>query len=376
MRNAAAVGVFAGVAAVMGGLAWLLISAGDDPETPLDPSGKTSASSKRGGRRTPAPKPLEAPPPMVAKPVANPVGVIDVPGHPDLRVRDWKEIAAAWIDIVDHPRALVEGRGPPLDDPKTMERMQKTNERFMTAAMAPLERQEGPTGVSTEHPGFVGNLVPAVLRHKGEPLSEEQQKKLEALVLVHAPATDAADAALEKVRALNPVDRRTFALDLSLERAKVADAFFDSLYDLLTPTQAELIAPSEYRGRQGYDPISAGRFWQFGALPVPMIDLDDGARFISANIATYVGIMEREKEVRDVVGPWFAREPLDPFDRLEERGAFGRRRLAIARQRAAELVHLLMDAFDRDTERPLDPEQKAKLRDFGQIFVPFRVVKK
>jgi hypothetical protein len=362
-----AVGLFAVVLAVTGGLGWLLYEAGGGDAEPAPP-GAASAKPphKDRSRADPPPAPEDGgnaiPPHLRVKPVP-PEGAprIPIPGHDDLKFRNWKDVAAAIDDMRSVSREMLE-KGPPRpDDAARMEAMQHRTQHFMTAVVLRPEGLEMSMPVtSPQHPAFAVNMVASLLEHASLPLTEAQTQRLADLAKERGPAIEAADAEMKKE------DPATWYISRVAAYATRSDEFYAELYAVLTPAQAEVVSPADLRGRQKLDLLSSGGPWGRIARPLLFSDEQKLVEQMTAGMAGLFKVPERTDEIRPIVAAWVHDGGFAAADALDAKGFLRTSYVAPAVPRTIDLLTRILDGLQ------LPAEAAETAHGVNTVFIPLR----
>jgi hypothetical protein len=363
-----AVALFAIVLAVTGGLGWLLYSVGDDAEPP--PPGPAASAKPHHNDRVrhepPAPDPADeggpVPPHLRAKPIP-PEGAPRIPiaGHDDLKLRDWKDVAAALDDMRAVSREMMEKGPPKPDDAARHEAMQRRLQHFMGAVVEPPRGIDPAKGFTPpQHPAFAVNLIASVLERASLPLTDAQMHRLADLATERGPQADAAEAEMKKEDAGEWFLRRVAA------RATLADEFYSEAYAVLTPAQAEVVAPSDLRGRLKLDFVSSAGAWGRIARPLLFSDEKKLVELLTAGLVSQFSVPERADEVRPIVEAWVHEGSFDAADALDVKGFTRLSHVPPAVPRTIDLFTRVLDVLK------LPDEAVAIARANNQAYIPLR----
>lgn len=348
MRQGAtgAVAMFAGVLVVTGGIGWLLYQAGDDaapasaPPTPPKPS-----HVDRNRLVPPQPDPSDAggpiPPNMRAKPVPPDAAPrIPMPDHDDLKMRNWKDIAAAVDDMRSVSREMMEKGAPRPDDSERLDAIQRRMQHFMSAVvMRPngLDVTRQPT--QAQHPAFAVNLVASVLERASLPLTDAQTHRLADLAKERGPPCDAADDELKKD------DPSQWMLRRYAARAALADGFYAEMFAVLTPAQTEAVSPADLRGRLKLDVVSSAGSWGRIARPLIFSNEKQLIESLTIGLANQFGVVDRIGEVRPIVEAWVHEGGFDAADLLDSKGFTRVAHVPAAVPRTIDLLTRVLDGL-------------------------------
>lgn len=363
------VAVLLGVLAGAGGLAFLLYEAGKSGDAPAPV--EEPKDRRAPARRVPTPPPAPLPDPEI-HPAGKPRPPIpsdalpryEFEGHPDLKLRNWKDVADAFREMLLQHLDSAE-RGMPTPDPQDaarMESMRKRAERMMKELFnRPFGLAEGLEVTQVDHPAFAANLAAAVLDRAKMPLTEAQDRRLRDLATERGPLVDEADAVIRDEADATPM------LDRIAARARVVEGFYAELYSMLTPAQGEALSPELIRNRIRLDLASPAATWM--PLCRPMFVTDD-AQFVGLvahGLANDFKVLDREAELKAIVEAWVKTDAIPAADLLDRRGFIRSSVVAAAVRRMTELLRLIVEGMKLD-------EEAAKFARLVRIaYVPLRV---
>jgi len=238
--SGAAMAVFGGVLALAAGIGWLLYEAGKN----VDGAGVGEApkpTKKKGGRSEVRFVEPERIGPPKAKPPSRPDVRFEIPGHDDLRERNWREVAIAFTEMAEMSQEF-RRTGPPDPsseaDAEKMKRMNAVTDRYRAYVIEspigfgepppdqdPSQAKPMPTITPVDHPAFVVNLVAVLVDRAEAPLTEEQSKRMLEAGLKHSEIRD---------RPPTPQTPDAYRLESILAQGTMADAFYADLFSILT----------------------------------------------------------------------------------------------------------------------------------------------
>ncbi len=343
------VAVLVGVLVGAGGLALLLYEAGKLPDVPAPAPAEDPQDTKTAARRvkTPPPPPL---PDIEIHPAAKPRAPVPSDAlpryrfeqYPDLQLRNWKEVGAAFMETLVQHREMAE-KGMPTPDPEDaarVEAMRPRAERMMSALFSrPAGLAEGRNVTPIDHPAFAVNLAAAVLEHSKMPLTEAQGKRLSDLAVERSPFVDKADAAIRDEN--DPA----WMLDRIAARARVIEGFYAELYSALTPAQGEALSPELLRNRTRLDLASPAASWMPVARPMFFANDDQLVGLISHGLANDFKVLDREAELRAIVEAWTRSDTFPAADLIDRRGFLRTSHVAAAAVRMTDLLNRIVDGM-------------------------------
>jgi len=360
MRSGASAAlVFGGVLALAAGVGYVLYQLGK--ETPdVDSSGvprPKTAKSDSGRKKAWLD---DAPPPGGPKPIKPPEpGREDVrfivPGHEDLKMRRWREIAKIALEMQE---MNMENRrlGPPnpmlREDQARFAKMNEITNRhrqYLIDApdgwgIPPADRDpdKPPPPImpltSVWHPAFVANLTAVLLDRADAPLTDDQSKRLFDVAKKHSAIIDSP---------LPELPKDAFALEQTAEIGKRSDDFYADVFSVLTTKQAEIVSPAAYRGHAGLDIIGSGAIWSNVLRGVPCADVDEFVNEVTRSLSFSFNIQERGADIRPIVDKWAHRISMSAGDVTELEGA-------VRVERGQRAVQDMLDLL-RHLKAELDP---------------------
>jgi hypothetical protein len=353
---------------VTGGLGWVLYEAGAPEDEPKAPAPKDPQHLDRSRSKEPDPDPMAErgggpwAPHLPVKPVPSDAAPrIPIEGHDDLKLRNWKDAAAAVDDMRAMQTDMIEKGMPDPQDAARIETMQRRYQHFMQAVASPPPGL-APDKPSTQpqHPAFAVNLVAAILERANLPLTEAQSQRLAALAKERGPLFDAADEALREP------DPEKWFITLAAQRATLGDAFHAEVHSVLTPAQSEAVAPADRRGRLRIDVVSSVGAW--GRIARPMLFTSDAelTQNLTGAVAAMLGVREQNDAVRPIVEAWVAEGGFPAADLLDARGFTRTSHFAPAVPRMVLLLTRVIDGLK------LPEEAQRAARGCNQAFVPLR----
>ena len=363
-----AAAVFGGVLAIAGGLGWLLYEVGGST-APEAPAGAPVAPDKKGPARRVHSAPEELPQP------ADEPNHSDVPrdipkqgrarfefeDRPDLKLRDWSEVAAA-IKAQSAMFVDLQEKGVPRgEERERVDQMSKTMERFQKAVyMRPAGSLNMGRSTPAEHPAYMVNAIAAALDAERLPLTEAQSRRLYELAKARGPLYDAALAASEKP------ERGAWSLELYAEVARVLEGFHGEVNGTLTAAQSAALVPDLLRYRARADFYSAASAWGRLAEPIPFATEADLAAMLTDSLAQQFGLSERKADLRKIVDVWVGSISTDVPDELDRKGFLRSRYISAAVPRMVELLKQITETMQ------LSEEAAAGARQIQRAFVPLR----
>jgi RNA polymerase sigma-70 factor (ECF subfamily) len=203
----------------------------------------------------------------------------------------------------------------------------------------------GTNGVFT-HPVVIVNLVRAVLRHGGLPLSEDDER---ALLEIGARYAE------EDARRLAGYGEQEFRLRQAIDEAALKDRMFADVFALLNPEQETLLHPAPMRGRLRADMFSTAVFWAPLAVPQTYRDRDDLVEACTAEILKQCCVDESFRPfAEDAARAWAAGFPpgyLDwEPDVLARAGMWPVDRVRTAAERQLALLEAVHQRLSPDSE--------------------------
>jgi hypothetical protein len=353
-QGAAAALVFTGVLALAGGVGFVLYEAGTNVEGDGGVADAQKPSKKKGGRTEVRMVDPDKVGPQRAKPPSTADVRFEIPGHDDLKLRNWREVAKAFNDMQELARELRVSGAPDPSKPEDEERMKRMNavtDRYRIYVIEPPEGydvvqppadpnllvQPKPAATPVDHPAFVVNLIATILDRENAPLTEEQSKRLLEVARKHSEIRDRPDP---------PIPENAFKLEILLARGQRADAFYADVFEILSTKQAEIVSPAETRGRAGADPIGAGVVWAGVLRPMPFSDIDKLVDEITDVFAASFNMSDRAKDLRPIVDKWAHRITIDSGDPAELAGAVRATRGQQAVRDMLDLLHHVAEDLD------------------------------
>lgn len=367
-----AVGVFAGVLALAGGLGWLLYEAGKhvegsavDGERPKKPSRKDKLV------RFVEPVPAG---PTRPKPPSTPDIKFDIPGHDDLKMRNWREVAIAFTEMTELSQEMRRLGVPDPSAPADAKRLEKLNAVTDHYNSYVVESPEGfgapppdrdpnsppppiQTSTPVDHPAFVVNLVATLLDRAGASLTEEQSKRMLEAGRKHSEIRDRPEPKLAE---------NAYQLELVAARCARSDDFLADVFGILSTKQAEIVSPAAYRGHAGEDPLGAGTAWGSVLRAVPFSDIDKLVDELTDICANSFNMPERAAELRTIVDKWARRMVFDTGDPTELAGSVRASRGPNAVRDTLDLLHHVAEDLDPP------PADMSRVRLVPIAFVPLR----
>lgn len=358
--------VLVGVLVAAGFLGWVLYEAG---KPPVEPAPVVEPEDARApARRVPTPPPPEVE--LEVHPLAKhqaPVPPDAGPrwqfeGHPDLKLRNWKNIAAAYQDMLLLHVETSEKGMPKPDDAARMQVMQQRGERMMNSLFnRPYGLAEDDKVTPIDHPGFAVNLVAAVLDRAKMPLTDAQAARLHDLAAERGPLVDKADAAID-----DP-NETGFRLDRMAARARVVEGFYAELYSTLTPAQGEVMSPDAVRNRIRLDLASPAVSWMNTGRLMLFSDESQLVDIITGGLANQFQVLDRTAELKLIVEAWVKADTFAAADLLDRKGFLKTTHVSAAVPRMTDLLRRIVDGMK------LDEEMAKSARDVRIAFVPLRI---
>jgi hypothetical protein len=362
--------VLVGVLLGAGALAWVLYEAGKSPVEPTLPPVADPVDPKAPARRVPTP------PPPVVEPEADPnrtrPGPVPsdalprwpVEGHPDLKLRNWKDVAEAYMDmLVQHREVAEKGMPPPSPDDAARTQLMQTRAKRMMERLfnRPFDLPEGDKVTAIDHPAFAVNLAAAVLDRAKMPLTEAQARRLQELGVERGPFVDKADAAIDDA------NDTTYLLARFAARAHVIEGFYSELYSTLTPAQGEALSPEALRNRIQLDLASPAASWMRVCRPMHFSDQNQLVELITNGLANQFKLLDRQDELRKIVEAWAKSDTFDAADLLDRKGFLKASHVAAAVPRMIDLLRRIVDGMQ------LDEEMANSAKVVPIAFVPLRL---
>lgn len=324
---------------------------------------------RHDAERTPAVPPLAGA--TAATPAANtrPEGAlatgptfVDPPFEAALRKIDWATLGAVSNEmaplLVELAEALVpEGAEVPM---ALAIRLQSLNAVLAEQIPAILEAGIpgfGPNGSYT-HPLVAANAMASALAAAGQPLTADQQAKIDGLVRAFSRESRAIADAAPEVR-----------LEALLAEVEMKDRFYREVGSLLAPGQQGTLWRDGAAAYEGTSLFDVGVVLQAHADPVPAADAQDFARIASRRLADRLGLDEAAATKVCEVLANAASAPELWRDRAAPIETSSARLLQAGRTRTA-LRHQIAWTRQILAQVPLTAEQRQKLLAMGQVLVP------
>jgi hypothetical protein len=359
--TAAAVLVFAGVAVVVTGLGYVLYTAGDSGPSSIGGPDAAATGPRKKLRTQPDPVHVETPILPGQEPRPEPPGPdgkarFSFPEHPDLDMRNWKEIATTSREFDRIVRDRAESGTRPT--PENMKLTQETVQKFWkAAAMPPRGWDESKKLTPAEHPHFSANRMAAVLVLDEMPLDEAQAARIDKIARECGAEFDA-------IVVSDLPEDGSYRLESTAARARVIDRFFGDAFKALTPAQAEALAPEKWRDRIRTDAYSSGIVLGGAINEVSYSDPAKLVEVVTARLASELDIADRAAEIAPIVTAWAGEITYEPPDFGEVRGRLRNSRALRDIDRTVALLKRVAD------ELKLPPEKVDRGRALSQAFVP------
>jgi hypothetical protein len=368
----AAAAVFGGVLVLAGGVGWLLYAAGKDVEESAVEGGARKAPPKKGRDAVRFVEPAKVGP-TKPKPPSTPDVRFPIPGHDDLKMRNWREVAIAFTEMTELSQEFWKNGPPDPNSPadaKRTERMNAVTDRYRTYVIEspegfgvpppdqdPNEAKPLPMLTPVDHPAFIVNLVAVLLDRAGAPLTEEQGKRMLEAGRKHSEIRDQPP----------PQTPYEYRLEEILAHGKMADDFFADVFSILSTKQAEIVSPAAYRGHAGMDPIGAGTTWSPVLRAMPFSDIDKLVDEIAGIFASSFNMPERAADLRPIVDKWARRISIDSGDQQEITS--GAVRTVRGQNAVRDMIDLLQHVAT-DLDPP--PTDMTRVRGVPVALVPLR----
>jgi hypothetical protein len=277
-------------------------------------------------------------------------------GHEDLKLRNWKEVAAAYRGMQEMFADISENGLPRPDDAARMESIRKAGERFHRAAVErPPGLAEGGEATVVTHPAYMANLVAALLERERLPLTDAQSRRLGELAAERGAQCDNSPT-LEK-------DDGTFALERMLARFRVLEGFYAEVFSLLTPAQGQAVSPEERRQRMRLDMATATSVFSGSARLMIMKDENQVTETLTDILARDIQLTERRDELRAIVDAWAHADSYPAADVLDQKGFLRASIVSHAATRMLDLVQRIADGMK------LEGEARDRARQLSGVFV-------